>query len=79
MPVGGEPGRRVGFRVVLADGTLVEHGVSWAREEGDGLRLVGATGLHLERACLEPIGEFAVDDFEEALDLLGRLVATSVF
>jgi hypothetical protein len=79
LEVGGEPGVRVGFRVTLADGTLVEHGVTWAREEGDGLRVVGATGLHLERGCLEPIGEFAIEDFAAVDDLLDRLVATSRF
>jgi hypothetical protein len=79
VAVGGQPGRRIGFQVRLGDGTLVEHGVSWVREEADGLRLVGATGLHLERACLEPIGEFAIDDFEAVDELLDRLVATSEF
>ena len=79
VTVGGQPGRRVGFTVVAADGTVVEHGVSWARTEPDGLRTVGATGLDPARGCLEPIGEFTVPDFEAVLDLLGRLVARSEF
>jgi hypothetical protein len=78
--VGGQPGRRVGFTVTFADGRTVEHGVTWVRAEPDGLRTVGATGFDLEGgSCLEPIGEFAIDDFEAVLGLLDRLVARSEF
>jgi hypothetical protein len=71
--VGGAAGLRYGFEVRDGNGAVVERSVSYNTLDTNRLVIISAAALDADRGCLEPIGEFAVDDlvaFEPVFDAL---------
>ena len=75
--VGGTAGLRYGFEVRDGAGTVVERSVSYSTLDTEQLVIISAAALDPDQGCLEPIGEFAVDDLLAFEPILEALVANS--